>query len=178
MSTRKRFATIWLGGCTGCHMSFLDMDEKLLELPALADIVYSPLMDVKTFPREVDICLVEGAVNTESDLRMLRSVRESSVSLVSFGDCAVAGNITAMRNTGGKKAALQSGFGSMGEALAVGDDNPLPQLLAQASPLHQYVAVDYFLPGCPPSAELIWYVINELLHDRQPVLDREKLRYG
>ena len=59
---RLRLATTWLGGCSGCHMSFLDMDEWLIDLAEKADIVYTPFQDVKQFPKGVDVTLVEGAV--------------------------------------------------------------------------------------------------------------------
>ena len=95
---RPRVATVWLGGCSGCHMSLLDMDERLLDLASQMDLVYSPLMDIKTFPEHVDVTLVEGAVANEDNLRMLQRVRERTTTLVAFGDCAVAGNVTALRN--------------------------------------------------------------------------------
>src|SRR5438046_1697531 len=93
---RLRLATTWLGGCSGCHMSFLDLDEWLLELAAQADLVYSPILDVKEFPENVDVTLIEGAVANEEHIEQLRKVRERSKVLVSFGDCAVTGNVTAM----------------------------------------------------------------------------------
>ncbi|MEX1021116.1 MAG: hypothetical protein WDZ49_15765 [Litorilinea sp.] len=57
-----RLATAWLGGCSGCHMSFLDLDELLIDLAEMVDLVYSPIADVKEFPENVDVTLVEGAV--------------------------------------------------------------------------------------------------------------------
>ena len=93
-----RLATVWLGGCSGCHMSFLDLDEWLIDLAGRADLVYSPLADVKEYPENVDVVLVEGAVANEENLEMIRKVRERTKVLVSFGDCAVTGNVTALRN--------------------------------------------------------------------------------
>src|SRR5262245_56526161 len=95
---KLKLATIWLGGCSGCHMSFLDLDEYLFELAERATIVFSPLMDVKEYPEGVDLCLVEGAVANEENLQMIRKVRARTSVLVSFGDCAVTGNVTALRN--------------------------------------------------------------------------------
>ena len=93
-----RLATVWLGGCSGCHMSFLDMDERLLEITERADLVFSPLVDTKEYPAHVDFCLVEGAVSSEDDLRRIKLVRERTDTLISFGDCAVTANVPGMRN--------------------------------------------------------------------------------
>ena len=95
---RLRIATVWLGGCSGCHMSFLDLDEFLIELAGRVDLVYSPVIDVKDYPEGVDVCLVEGAVCNQDNLELLRRIRRRTKVLVSFGDCAVTGNVTAMRN--------------------------------------------------------------------------------
>src|SRR5690349_16239689 len=96
--SKPTLATIWLDGCSGCHMSFLDMDERLLELTDKADLVYSPLVDHKVFPDHVDLCLVEGAVSSEDDLHRILMVRERTTTLVSLGDCAVTANVPGMRN--------------------------------------------------------------------------------
>ncbi len=99
MSNNKpTLATVWLDGCSGCHMSFLDMDERLLALAEQADLVYSPLVDRKDFPEQVDITLVEGAVSNEDDLVKIKKVRAHTRILVSLGDCAVTSNIPGMRN--------------------------------------------------------------------------------
>ena len=93
-----KLATMWLGGCSGCHMSFLDLDEFLIDLAGMVDIVYTPLMDVKVFPERVDVTLLEGAVANQDNLEFVKLVRARTTILVSFGDCAVTGNVTAMRN--------------------------------------------------------------------------------
>ena len=102
--SKLKIATIWLDGCSGCHMSFLDMDERLIGILEAADLVYSPLVDAKEFPDDVDITLVEGAVSTTDDLKKLRKAREHSKLLVALGDCAVTGNVPSMRNTFGRTA--------------------------------------------------------------------------
>jgi NAD-reducing hydrogenase small subunit len=89
MSNKKTLATVWLDGCSGCHMSFLDIDERLLALAEKADLVYSPLVDRKNFPEMVDVTLIEGAVSNEDDLAKIRKVRAHTKILVSLGDCAV-----------------------------------------------------------------------------------------
>jgi len=104
---RLKVATVWLGGCAGCHMSFLDLDEFLIELAGKIDIVYSPIVDTKEFPEGVDLCLIEGAVCNEDNLEMLHKVRARSKVLVSFGDCAVTGNVPAIRNQLGANNATE-----------------------------------------------------------------------
>ncbi|MDL1891433.1 oxidoreductase, partial [Sphingobacteriales bacterium CHB3] len=95
---KPKVATVWLGGCSGCHMSFLDMDERLIELADKIELVYSPIADVKHFPKDVDVALVEGAVSNVENEEMARIIRRSSKFVLSFGDCATTGNVTAMRN--------------------------------------------------------------------------------
>jgi len=103
---KLRLATVWLGGCSGCHMSFLDLDEWLFELAHRVDLVYSPLADVKEYPDRVDVALVEGAVANEDNLHLIRQVRERTRLVIAFGDCAVTGNVTALRNALGNPETL------------------------------------------------------------------------
>ena len=103
-------ATVWLDGCSGCHMSFLDLDERLLDLAGLAELVYSPLVDAKVYPEGVDVCLVEGAVSSTDDLEKIRLVRARTTTLVSFGDCAVTANVPGMRNPIGPKPLLERAY--------------------------------------------------------------------
>src|SRR4051794_10525224 len=93
-----RLATAWLDGCSGCHMSLLDLDEAILNVALRAEVVYGPLVDAQEFPKLVDVALVEGGVSSQEDLEKIRKIRQHSRILVSLGDCAVAGNIAAMRN--------------------------------------------------------------------------------
>ena len=166
--TSPRLATVWLDGCSGCHMSFLDMDERLLELGQRADLVYSPLVDAKEYPEGGDVCLVEGAVSSEDDLAKIRMIRDRTRVLVSFGDCAVTSNVPGMRNPIGPLPLLERAY------LENATDNPqlpsqvVPRLLQHSVPVHRAVKVDVFLPGCPPSADLIWFTVNELLEGRMP----------
>ena len=177
---RPRLATAWLGGCSGCHMSFLDLDEFLIDLAQQVEIVFSPIMDAKEFPQGVDVTLVEGAVANEDHLRHAKIIRERSRTLVSFGDCAVSGNVTAMRNPLGSAAAVLDRV-YLDPALLhpahPHEPGIVPALLDRVRPLHEVVPVDFFLPGCPPSADLIWYALSELCEGRTPDLT-DKLRYG
>lgn len=177
MNNRKRLATIWLDGCSGCHMSFLDIDERLLALADKADIVFSPLVDQKEFPKDVDITLVEGALSTEEDLVKIRTIRKRTKILVAFGDCAVTANIPSMRNPFGAEAMLKTVYLEK-EALNMQiPTQVVPKLLENAIPLHQAVDVDVFIPGCPPSADTIFYALSELVEDRMPDLS-QLTRFG
>lgn len=175
MSGRQRLATVWLSGCSGCHMSFLDLDLWLLELAQLADIVYSPVAsDVKHYPEAVDIVLVEGAVATTDNLQLLRQVRTNSRTLVSFGDCALTANVPGMRNPlADPLALLQRVYGQWPP-----DAAELPQLLPQALPVHELVPVEVYLPGCPPAAAAIRTVLEALLRGERPRLAPEQIRFG
>lgn len=149
-------------------MSLLDMDERLLDFAGRMDLVYSPLMDIKTFPEGVDITLVEGAVANDDHARMLRLVRERTAVLVAFGDCAVAGNVTALRNAlGGPMRVLTRAYGDTASCIpGLGANGLVPPLQPRVRTLRALVAVDYYLPGCPPPADLIVFVLDELLAGR------------
>lgn len=176
MSGRPRVATVWLGGCSGCHMSFLDMDERLLDLATKMNLVYSPFMDVKTFPEHVDITLVEGAIANDDHLRQIAMIRERTDVLVAFGDCAVTGNVTAMRNP--LKTAdvvLRRSYGddptarpgSRGAADGRdGGPSAVPALLDKVRTIRGCVRVDLYLPGCPPPADVIYDVLSDLIAGR------------
>jgi len=176
---KPRVATVWMGGCSGCHMSLLDMDERLLELAGCMDLVYGPLLDVKEFPEAVDVTLVEGAIANEDHLALIRTVRRRTKLLVALGDCAVTGNVTALRNVFGEAGLVLThvyGAGAPGRRPA-GPDSVVPRLLDRVWPVHQVVDVDLFLPGCPPSADIIHFVLSELLDGRTPDLTG-RLRFG
>jgi NAD-reducing hydrogenase small subunit len=177
-----KLATVWLGGCSGCHMSFLDMDEWLFELGQIADLVYSPLADIKQFPQGVDLALVEGAVANEENFELAKTIRKRSKFVVSFGDCAVTGNVTAMRNSHGtgesvvRTVYLVPPEGS--QARLPSDREIVPALLDQVLPLHKVIPVDFFLPGCPPSAPLIRSVISQLVTHQPNDSPADRIRFG
>jgi NAD-reducing hydrogenase small subunit len=169
---------MWLSGCSGCHMSFLDLDESLIDLAKKIQVVYSPIADVKTFPENVDVTLVEGAIGDEDQLELLRKAREQTKILISLGDCAVTGNVPALRNVleDSDRAVLQRAY------VENADVNPqipndVPKLLKKVRPLHEAVKIDYFIPGCPPPADIIGYVLTELLSGRTPNMEGRS-KYG
>lgn len=167
-AAKIRLATVWLDGCSGCHMSLLDNDERLIALANRVEVVWGPLVDAKEFPENVDVTLVEGAISSEEDLHRIRLVRSRTKVLVSLGDCAVTGNVPAMRNRFGVDAVLRRAYL---ENTALDPQVPreiIPRLLATARPVHEVAPVDVFVPGCPPSADLIFSVLSELLEGRVP----------
>lgn len=174
---RPKLATIWLDGCSGCHMSLLDIDERLLDLLGRADLVYGCLVDAKEFPHGVDVTLVEGAVSSEDDLRKVRQVRERTRTLVALGDCAITSNVPGMRNPIGPAAVLERAYI---ENVTLNPQVPtqgLPALLAESLPVHAWVPVDVFVTGCPPSADRIFEVVSGLLDGQLPEVGRVS-RFG
>lgn len=166
--TRKpRLATVWLGGCSGCHMSFLDLDERLISLAGRVELCASPLTDYKDFP-ETDITLVEGAVANQEHLEHIRTIRRRTKVLVSLGDCAVTGNVTAMRNIFKLEDVLDRAYRQTA-TVVIGipsGNGAVPRLLERVQPVHEVVKVDHFLPGCPPSADAIHAFVMDLLEGR------------
>ena len=158
-----KLATIWLDGCAGCHMSFLDMDERLLTVAGSIELVYGPLMDAKEFPDDVDVTLVEGAVSSQEDLDKLLKVRAHTKVLVALGDCAVNSNVPAMRNRWRRIDITQRAYTENAAMPGPAPDQNVPPLLPRAMPLHEYVKVDVFLPGCPPHAATIFGAVAHLL---------------
>lgn len=168
MSANKpRVATAWLDGCSGCHMSFLDIDDRLIELADKIDLVYSPIIDIKEFPEHVDVALVEGSISSHDDLEKVQKIRQRTKILISLGDCAVTGNVPSLRNAFGVEATMQRVYGNNGTPHPPIPDEVVPPLFRRVRPIHEVVKVDMFVPGCPPSAEAIWKVITDLLEGHQ-----------
>ena len=177
MIKKIRLATVWLDGCSGCHMSILDMDEAILPVAARTDMVYGPLVDAQEFPKAVDVTIIEGAISSQEDLEKVQTIRKRSKMVVALGDCAVTGNVPAMRNPIPPRKLLERIYLEGAQPGAVVPSDGVPQLLRQAIPVHQVVKVDLHVPGCPPPAPAIAYVLGELLEGRTPNL-ASKVKFG
>lgn len=169
LTTKPRLATVWLGGCSGCHMSFLDLDERLIDLAGRVEFCASPFTDFKNFP-DADITLVEGAVANEDHLAQIKAIRQHTKLLVSLGDCAVTGNVTALRNIFSVDDVLNRAYRETSTVVTgiPSGNGAVPRLLDRVRPVHEVVKVDYFIPGCPPSADTIHGFLIDLLAGRSP----------
>ena len=174
---KAKIGTCWLDGCSGCHMSLLDMDEAIVDVLAKADIVFGPLVDAQAWPEGVDVAVIEGAVSSQDDLDLLNEARERSSIVVALGDCAVTGNVPTMRNNIPTRSLLEQVYVDSVDEQPQIPTRGVPPLLKQAQPLAAHVKVDVHVPGCPPSAESILYVISELLEGRVPDVG-SKQRFG
>lgn len=175
-------ATTSLAGCFGCHMSFLDIDEKILELIELVEFNKSPVDDIKEFTKQCDIGLIEGGVCNSENVHVLKDFRKNCKILVSLGECAIMGGLPALRNGIPIKECLQEAY--MGvptvennkEGILPNDDE-LPMILDKVYPCHEVVKIDYYLPGCPPRAELIWEALVALVTGNEMKLPYEVVKF-
>lgn len=180
--SKIKFASVWLAGCSGCHMSFLDLDEWLIDLSQSVEVVYSPIADIKDYPENVDVCLVEGAIANEDNLELIYKIRENTKILVSFGDCAVTANVPAMRNMlGSAEPVLKRAYLELGDTTPQLPSEPgiVPELLDRVSPVHEVVKVEIYMPGCPPDARRIRATLEPLLRGEMPQMKgREMIKFG
>jgi NAD-reducing hydrogenase small subunit len=174
---KLRLATVWLDGCSGCHMSVLDLDAALIPILRKVEIVYGPLVDAQEFPEDVDVTLVEGAVSSQADADNIQKIRQRTKTLVSLGDCAVTGNVAAMRNTIPVSKLLQRIYVDGADINKRIPGDGLPQLLKLARPAQDYVKVDYSVPGCPPQSKVIAAFLNSLLEGRKNET-ASKIKFG
>lgn len=172
--SRIRLATVWLDGCSGCHMSLLDLDEAILAVAEKIDLVYSPIADTAEFPEGVDVTLVEGAVSSQEDAAKIQMVRSRTRVLAALGDCAVTANVPSMRNSIPAAKLLQAVYVAGAAPSAGAPAQGVPALLPQARPLHDFVKVDAHLPGCPPRPDAILALLTDLLAGRTPRLPAVK----
>jgi NAD-reducing hydrogenase small subunit len=164
-------------------MSFLDLDEFLIELAGQIELVYSPIVDVKEYPENVDVCLIEGAVCNVDNLEMLHKIRARTKVLVAFGDCAITGNVPAIRNqlgSGNDVSVLQCAYieNAQHNQQLPREDGIVPPLLKRVMPVHEAVHVEYFLPGCPPPADRIKALLVQVLGGVEPKLEGTQLKFG
>jgi NAD-reducing hydrogenase small subunit len=176
---KVRVATVWFSGCAGCHMSLLDIDETLIDLAGMIDLKNSPLTDLKVFPEDgVDVTLIEGAVANEEHLHLARTARANSKIVIALGDCAVTGNVPAMRNGLDPDRMIEKIYGKPVTSNGALPYEGVPRLLTRVSPLAEVIPVDYFLHGCPPSAGLIAKAVLALVNGKAPELVGPDLRFG
>jgi len=174
---KVKLATVWLDGCSGCHMSLLDIDEALVAVAPKIELVYGPLVDAQTFPDRVDVTLVEGAVSSQEDLAKIQQIRQRTRLLVALGDCAVTSNVPAMRNSVPVKKILDRIYIEGVQTNPGVPADGVPKLLKRAIPVQEAVKVDLHVPGCPPPAKAILFVLSELLEGRMPDLG-SKVQFG
>ncbi|MCX6095290.1 MAG: NADP oxidoreductase [Candidatus Bipolaricaulota bacterium] len=176
---KVKLATVWFSGCSGCHMSLLDLDEALVDLAGRIELWNSPLTDLKDFPEAgVDVTLVEGAVANEQQREHAHRVREKSRIVIALGDCAVTGNVPGMRNGIPTDRLVERLYGKARTSNGAIPCGEVPALLARVSPLHEEIRVDLYLHGCPPPAALIGKAILALLEGLSPVLVGQDLKFG
>ena len=166
--SKARIATIWLDGCSGCHMSLLDMDEKIITLAGLIDMVFSPTVDMKIYPENVDVCLVEGAASSNEDIHKLHIIRKNTKVVVALGDCAVTGNVPSMRNRFTVDEILDRAYVENTNLRPQHPSVGVPTLEAKCRPIHEIIKVDVFVPGCPPPADAIYNCLADLLAGKTP----------
>jgi NAD-reducing hydrogenase small subunit len=177
---KPKVATVWLEGCSGCHMSFLDLDEDLLGILSAVDLTVTPITDFKDFAfPEVDVGIVEGGIGNVEQEEIVKKLREHCKILIAWGDCAVFGGVNTLRNWIPKEEVLRRGYieteSTVHGTLPIHED--LPALLDKVAGVNEMVPVDVYVPGCPPSPEAIAYALQEILQARRPVLPAEMIHF-
>lgn len=175
---RIKIATTSLAGCFGCHMSFLDMDERLVSLLKHVEFDRSPFTDIKHCG-SCDIGLIEGCVCNAGNVHVLREFRTNCKTLIAVGACAINGGVPAMRNYFDLQECLQEAYltGTGITNPQIPGDIELPLLLDKVYPISEVVHIDYFLPGCPPSADEFLQILEPLLAGQKPVFSKSHLHY-
>jgi len=175
-------ATTSLAGCFGCHMSILDIDERILELIELVEFNKSPVDDIKTFTKQCDIGLIEGGCCNSENIEVLKDFRKHCKILVSVGECAIMGGLPALRNGISVRECLEEAYLNgptvqMNSDKILPNDDELPMILDKVYPCHEIVKIDYYLPGCPPTADLIWNALVALVTGDEMKLPYEVVKF-
>ena len=178
---KPKIATVFLGGCFGCHMTILDFDEKLESLVQIVDLNKSPLTDIKEFSHRCKIGLIEGGCTNEDNVHVLRQLREHCDKLVSVGECAIQGDVPSMRNPIGLRECFEeayiNGISTHNPDKILPNDPELPLLLDRVVPCHEVVKIDYFVPGCSPRADALWDTVVAVLNNRPVKTEYDLLKY-
>jgi NAD-reducing hydrogenase small subunit len=174
-------ATTSLAGCFGCHMSLLDIDERIVQLAERVAFDRSPLNDIKTIGQSVDVGLVEGGCANEDNVRVLREFRKHCRVLVAVGDCAISGGVPALRNTLPVASCLEEAFLNgptvFNPSGTIPGGTEIPPLLDKVYPCREVVRIDHHLPGCPPSADAIFEALTSILDGKPIELSYEAVKY-
>jgi len=175
-------ATASLAGCFGCHMSLLDIDDRILTLIDLVEFNKSPIDDIKTFTKQCDIGIIEGGCCNSENVENLLAFRKNCKILISLGECAIMGGLPAMRNGIPIKDCLQEAYldgptVDTNTAKIIPNDDELPMILDRVYPCHEIVKIDYFIPGCAPRADLIWEALVALVTGNELKLPYEVLKF-
>ena len=188
MSAKPKVATVWLESCAGCHMSFLDIDERIVDLLSQVELTASPVSDIKDIP-EVTLGIIDGGIGNDEELHIARELRKKSKVLMVMGDCAVFGGINTMRNFLTPEQVLKGAYADGATVTTLNPSGKLPgetgepgqsvpRLLPQANAVDRHVKVDVYVPGCPPDADAIYYALSEILAGRVPVkIPPDMMRY-
>jgi NAD-reducing hydrogenase small subunit len=177
---KPKVSSDWLAACAGCHMSLLDMDERIIKLVELADIRATPITDLKEPDASgVDVGILTGAVNTTTNEEVAERMRQRCKILVALGDCAVFGGVVAMRNFFNLQDALRRAYVETESTDAEGKIPTSPQLgvPTEVRAVGEVVKVDICVPGCPPDADVIFYALSELAQGRMPKIEGDKLHW-
>jgi NAD-reducing hydrogenase small subunit len=181
MTAKPRIATVSLAGCFGCHMSILDIDERILQLAELVEFDRSPINDYKEFQGRCAVGIIEGGCCNEENVHVLEAFRKHCDVLVSLGECAITGGIPAMRNNIPLREVLEEAYvkspGVYNPSGAIPNDPEIPLLLNRLYTCHEVVKIDHFIPGCPPSADAIWDTLVALITGKPVVPVYGRLKY-
>ena len=179
--TKPKVATASLAGCFGCHMSILDIDERILDLIDIVDFSKSPIDDIKEFNEPCLLGLIEGGCSNDENVEVLRNFRKNCQILISLGDCATMGGVPAMRNSVSLRECLEEAYLNgptvYNPNKVMPNDKEIPLLLDKVRPCHEVVKMDYYLPGCPPSADCIWEALVAIIQNKPVDLPYKLIKY-
>ena len=178
---KPKIATTSLAGCFGCHMTLLDIDDRILKLIELVDFDKSPVDDIKEFSGRCLAGIIEGSCANEENVSVLKDFRKNCDVLISLGDCAAMGGLPAMRNMVPLKECLEEAYLNGPSVYNPGGKIPadpeIPLLLNKVYPCHEVVKIDYYIPGCPPSADTLWQILVALLNNEPINLPYNLVKY-